>query len=479
MSSRHSTTDTRTRRTWFLAAENRKYENSEGLRNFLGVNTGMKMDASTQTDEVVRKHFSQQTDGEKGKWVNEDKEVEIVQEIKGRKDEDDISIIAVFHPISSMKKRTRDVKTQTASSTKEKGMQTEWMLHVTEIEESRRSNRDLLLRFIKRQWNLIEVREAVKVPVMLSPIREFEEKAEEWKTWGAGEFRWDDNTEKNENKKKGTNDDREKKQTKRIKEEAERKDKENIENKNDNNNIGNSKHERKRTNDKEERQIKEIIKEDKGNNTNNDVNNEKKRKSDNDDGQTKTKKIKREIKQQDLETLNGTNWLNDEVINNYLELISDEKTYAMSSFFFPRLHVNGYEAVKRWTRKVNIFKFEKMIVPINLGNHWCLAVIDFLARNIVYYDSFGRENPKYLITLQNYLVEEAKNKGEGPIQIEEWSLVTKMNIPRQTNGYDCGVFVCLYAKHVIERKEMNFSQQEMPQKRRQIRRELETGIIES
>ncbi|XP_043282390.1 sentrin-specific protease 1-like [Venturia canescens] len=438
----------------------------------------MKMDASTQTDEVVRKHFSQQTDGEKGKWVNEDKEVEIVQEIKGRKDEDDISIIAVFHPISSMKKRTRDVKTQTASSTKEKGMQTEWMLHVIEIEESRRSNRDLLLRFIKRQWNLIEVREAVKVPVMLSPIREFEEKAEEWKTWGAGEFRWDDNTEKNENKKKRTNDDREKKQTKRIKEEAERKDKENIENKNDNNNIGNSKHERKRTNDKEERQIKEIIKEDKGNNTNNDVNNEKKRKRNDDDGQANTKKIRREIKQEDLDTLNGTNWLNDEIVNNYMDLIKDDKTYVMNSFFFPRLYLNGYNAIKRWTNKVNIFKYERVIVPINLGNHWCLAVINLLKKAIVYYDSFGRDNPKYLLTLREYLVEEAKNKGEGPINDKEWSLATKRDIPRQTNGYDCGVFVCLYAKHEIANKEMSFSQEGMSQMRELIRRELETGSVE-
>ncbi|XP_043282341.1 sentrin-specific protease 1-like [Venturia canescens] len=409
------------------------------------------MDASTQT-EVVRKHFTQQTDGEKGKWVNEDKEVEIVREIKERKNEDDISIIAVFHPISSIKKRTRDAKTQTASSTKEKGVQTDWIIREIEIEESRRPNRDLLLRFIRRQWNLIEVREAFKVPEILSPIREFEEEGEVWKTWKAGEFVWSE-------------------------------DKENTQN-NNNNNIDNNKNKRKKTDDNEEKQIKktkrETTKEDKENNTNNDVKNENKRKSnDNDDGQTKTKKIKREIKQQDLETLNGTNWLNDEVINNYLELISDEKTYVMSSYFFPRLHVNGYEAVKRWTKKVNIFKYKKMIVPINLGNHWCLAVIDFVASNIVYYDSFGRENPKYLITLRNYLVEEAKNKGAGPIQIEEWSLVTKMNIPRQTNGYDCGVFVCLYAKHVIERKEMNFSQQEMPQKRRQIRRELETGIIES
>ncbi|XP_043270497.1 sentrin-specific protease 1-like [Venturia canescens] len=408
------------------------------------------MDASTQT-EVVRKHFTQQTDGEKGKWVNEDKEVEIVQEIKGRKDEDDISIIAVFHPISSMKKRTRDVKTQTASSTKEKGVQTDWIIHEIEIEESRRPNRDLLLRFIRQQWNLIEVREAFKVPEILSPIREFEEEGEVWKTWKAGEFVWSE-------------------------------DKENTQN-NNNNNIDNNKNKRKKTDDNEEKQIKktkrETTKEDKENNTNNDVKNGNKRKSnDNDDGQTKTKKIKREIKQQDLETLNGTNWLNDEVINNYLELISDEKTYAMSSFFFPRLHVNGYNAVKRWTKKINIFKYRKVIVPIHLGNHWCLAVIDMLFGEICYYDSFKGSQPAYLATLLEYLVQEAKEKNEVPINKEEWTLGNKTNIPCQTNGYDCGVFTCQFARYEAANRAINFTQQDMPQIRAKMARELQAGCLE-
>ncbi|XP_043276025.1 sentrin-specific protease 1-like [Venturia canescens] len=161
-----------------------------------------------------------------------------------------------------------------------------------------------------------------------------------------------------------------------------------------------------------------------------------------------------------------------------MNLIIDENSYAMNSFFFPRLHLNGYNAVKRWTKKINIFKFEKVIVPINLGNHWCLAVINFLKKTIVYYDSFGRDNPKYLATLREYLVEEAKNKGEGLIKEDEWILATKKDIPRQSNGYDCGVFVCMYAKYEISNKKMDFSQQEMPQLRKKMRRELETGKIE-
>ncbi|XP_043284903.1 putative ubiquitin-like-specific protease 1B [Venturia canescens] len=491
------------------------------------------MDASTQT-EVVRKDFAQQTDGGRGEWMNEEKEVEILREIRRKKEEeDDVIVIAVVRPHAS-KRRMQSVKTQTAFSTKEKGVQTEWVLHKIEIEESRRPNRDMLLRYISRKWFLIRQENEFRVPEMLSPIREVDDKGEEWKGWGAGEFVWvedeKENTQNNDssnidNKRKRT-DDRAEKQVKRSKEEITKQD---IEKKNDNN-----ENKRKSTSNDEKKQVKKIKeaikkdddrnndsniineKENEGNNNN--VNDKKKRKGNENDGQQETKKIKketkgedkentennynninndenkkkrtdnheekqtkkikREIKPQDLETLSGTNWLNDEIINCYMEMIKDERTSVMNSFFFPRLYLNGYDAIKRWTKNVHIFKFEKMIVPINLGNHWCLAVINFLKKTIVYYDSFGRDNPKYLATLREYLVEEAKNKGEEQIKKDEWILATKKDIPRQRNGYDCGVFTCQYAKYEILNREMTFSQEEIPQIRKKMRRELEAGKME-
>ncbi|XP_043276075.1 sentrin-specific protease 1-like [Venturia canescens] len=191
-----------------------------------------------------------------------------------------------------------------------------------------------------------------------------------------------------------------------------------------------------------------------------------------------TKRTKKETKREDLETLSGTNWLNDEVINDYMDLIRDEKTYVMSSFFFPRLHHNGYAAVKRWTKKVNIFKYEKVIVPINLGNHWCLATINFIAKTIMYYDSFKKENPRSLETLLQYLIEEARQKEGEPIMREKWHLAAKMDIPRQSNGYDCGVFVCMYARCKISERKMEFTQNEMPIIRAKMMREFKAGCLE-
>jgi len=32
--------------------------------------------------------------------------------------------------------------------------------------------------------------------------------------------------------------------------------------------------------------------------------------------------------------------------------------------------------VKRWTKKVDIFDNQMIFVPVHLGNHWCMAVIE-------------------------------------------------------------------------------------------------------
>ena len=39
--------------------------------------------------------------------------------------------------------------------------------------------------------------------------------------------------------------------------------------------------------------------------------------------------------------------------------------------------VTGYAALKRWTRKIDIFAHDLILIPVHLGMHWCLAVVNF------------------------------------------------------------------------------------------------------
>lgn len=48
--------------------------------------------------------------------------------------------------------------------------------------------------------------------------------------------------------------------------------------------------------------------------------------------------------------------------------------HAFNTFFFTKLKTASYQAVKRWTKKVDIFSVDILLVPIHLGVHWCLAV---------------------------------------------------------------------------------------------------------
>ena len=109
--------------------------------------------------------------------------------------------------------------------------------------------------------------------------------------------------------------------------------------------------------------------------------------------------FKIQITVKDLSTLSGLNWLNDEIINFYMQMIVERAgqggfpaVYAYTTFFYPRLMEKGFSAVKRWTKKVDVFSYDLLIIPVHLSMHWCLAVVDISRRVITYYDSMGGNN---------------------------------------------------------------------------------------
>lgn len=74
-----------------------------------------------------------------------------------------------------------------------------------------------------------------------------------------------------------------------------------------------------------------------------------------------------------------------QVINFYLNLVMGRaeqeagrrKVYCFSTFFFPKLHGGGHAAVRRWTKAVDLFLYEIILIPLHLGVHWSLAVSRF------------------------------------------------------------------------------------------------------
>lgn len=68
------------------------------------------------------------------------------------------------------------------------------------------------------------------------------------------------------------------------------------------------------------------------------------------------------------------------------------QTYMFNSFFFETLLKRGYAGVKRWTRKVDIFSYDIILVPIHLTVHWCMAVRFFLYFSKFKWKEKGKNN---------------------------------------------------------------------------------------
>ncbi|KAK2857439.1 hypothetical protein Q7C36_005358 [Tachysurus vachellii] len=182
--------------------------------------------------------------------------------------------------------------------------------------------------------------------------------------------------------------------------------------------------------------------------------------------------FKLRITQRDLATLQEGSWLNDEVINFYLNLVMarteqeacGRKVYCFSTFFFPKLHGGGHAAVRRWTKAVDLFLYDYILIPLHLGVHWSLAVVDFRAKSVRSYDSMGQRHDDICNTILMYIKEECEvKKGKG-LEILKWTVTSlrATEVPQQKNGSDCGVFVCKYADYIARGRPFTFRQCHMP-----------------
>jgi hypothetical protein len=180
------------------------------------------------------------------------------------------------------------------------------------------------------------------------------------------------------------------------------------------------------------------------------------------------------VQRRSLATLLPGQWLNDEVIHAYLQLLSCDKQHFFKSFFVTKLlneNVPGqhgqyqYANVKRWSKKVkgkDIFALDKVFFPVNQNNvHWTLAVAFVQERRLQFYDSMGGSGRQYLVELERYFHDEHKDKKKSA-DPRVWTLEPcTTDTPRQRNVVDCGVFVCMFAEFLSRDRPLTFSQDDI------------------
>lgn len=203
-----------------------------------------------------------------------------------------------------------------------------------------------------------------------------------------------------------------------------------------------------------------------------------------------------DITPDDFRKLDSGNFLNDTLINFFLKYFHQvtaypnpklaDSIYFFNSFFYSKL-LGGYSQVKKWTSKVDLFKYPYVFVPINHKMHWHLVIVynlpvllcdpvhklssdeafsDKLRTHsktddcvIFLLNSTGgstEENQEVVNNFKDYIVEEGKDKLN--MKIDRKRIVMKaVHVPQQNNYCDCGVFLIHYVHMFMSNSEKALS----------------------
>ncbi|XP_043659273.1 ubiquitin-like-specific protease 2 [Drosophila teissieri] len=200
------------------------------------------------------------------------------------------------------------------------------------------------------------------------------------------------------------------------------------------------------------------------------------------------------ISMKDYMCLSSGTYLNDVIIDFYLCWLKNniipegqrERTHIFSIFFHKRLNTvtlpnkvrqtaaqKRHKVVQRWTRTVNIFDKDFIIIPFNDQAHWILAIICFpslrgpVAYNdaesstrsddipikqpvILIFDSYPVYSRQRAIDiLRDYLTCEyqAKNpNAQAHIFTKDNMPAHRVEVPQQENLTDCGLYLLQYVE---------------------------------
>lgn len=180
-------------------------------------------------------------------------------------------------------------------------------------------------------------------------------------------------------------------------------------------------------------------------------------------GEVLAKRGKTEVTRRMLATLQPSAWLNDEVIDCYMQLMQEAcglSCWFVNTYFWPKLRDDGAGAVRRWAHRAGVSASgsELVVVPLHMHEtHWALAALSIAGSpgarraSVHFYDSMAGHAPAGLVSSLRAWYEVAC-QFEGPPVAEDppqWkSEVITERASLQENCFDCGAIVCAFAKQL-------------------------------
>ena len=208
-----------------------------------------------------------------------------------------------------------------------------------------------------------------------------------------------------------------------------------------------------------------------------------------------------------LRRLENKKWLNDDIINVYMELLRQRSERAednvvlnchfFSSWFyrtlvpaaanlantFPKDNKSSkvktgffYLKATGFTKNIDVFSKDMLFVPISLPQHWTLVVVNFLDRRIENFDPRGGKGIEALTMVHQWLKYEHVTKLKAPWDDEGWTFHSwdpkSAGVPEQTDGYNCGVYLCKTAEYYGRGALMDFAKRHMELFRKRMLSEI-------
>lgn len=209
--------------------------------------------------------------------------------------------------------------------------------------------------------------------------------------------------------------------------------------------------------------------------------------------------------------LKDGNWLNDDVINFYMNMLQDrnnewygkakglvqsvQKDWFLCTYFFQKLlqqnhkdvrirNKYDFENVKSWTKSDNPFHKSKLFFPINHNNsHWTLLVVFIDKKEIRYYNSLNSGGLAFMKHIFHWLQDVVVHLKLKNIEVNEsdWKFIDtddNQDVPKQTNGFDCGMFVINYADYLTDELPLQFNQNNIQESRLRVGHYVVDGFIQ-
>ncbi|KAG7092091.1 hypothetical protein E1B28_008467 [Marasmius oreades] len=167
-----------------------------------------------------------------------------------------------------------------------------------------------------------------------------------------------------------------------------------------------------------------------------------------------------QIFEKDVARLRPGRFLNDVIVEFGLRLwyreleekssLLSQQIHICNTFFFQKLTEEGYKGVAKWTRNVDIFSKTYIVVPINVKylspNKISIYFSPPPLTRIFILDSLGHANDQVVDSLGKYLKSEVVDKKNMSRDSLTEPTGVVMQVPQQTNGCDCGIFLLHYVR---------------------------------